>query len=146
MRLSKSIKILTVALLSLEVMFTSIDFIITSQSGEVGKSELDSFNYLDIIQIILTIGAMYTVLLYDQFTKKIIQRDDPFNNAYIFVFVMFMVILQKYLTELVLVDLSRAGDSAGELIVIIRQTLMSIQLLFIQIPIRHNFSLSYIEG
>jgi len=30
-------------------------------------------------------------------------------------------------------------------LVVIRQTIMSIELLFIQIPMRHNFSLNYVE-
>ena len=127
-----------------EVAFTIVDFTETFFVGEPEDrelSELENYSYLDTIQIVLTIIIMYLLLLYDKLTRKVVKRDDPFSNAGIYSFLIFMVILQKYLIEFIFVH----GDAESSSVVVIRQTIMSIELLFIQIPFRHNFSLAYVE-
>ena len=68
-------------------------------------SELETFNYLDVIQIILTLMLMYILVIYDRLVQKVVNRDDPFTNAVIFIVVIYMVIFQKYLVELACYDL-----------------------------------------
>jgi hypothetical protein len=36
-------------------------------------------------------------------------------------------------------------DNPAESVVVSRQTILAIELLFIQIPIRHNFSIDHVE-
>eukprot|EP00349_Pseudokeronopsis_sp_Brazil_P000173 CAMPEP_0202958592 /NCGR_PEP_ID=MMETSP1396-20130829/2898_1 /ASSEMBLY_ACC=CAM_ASM_000872 /TAXON_ID= /ORGANISM="Pseudokeronopsis sp., Strain Brazil" /LENGTH=265 /DNA_ID=CAMNT_0049676743 /DNA_START=366 /DNA_END=1163 /DNA_ORIENTATION=+ len=147
--LNRYIRIVCNSCFVLEVLFTAFDFYMTSKAikdGEtVSTSEIVNFNYLDYIQIALTCVVIYTIMLYQQMNTKIRKRDDPFSNGTIYSFVIFMVILQKYLVELVFYK-SLEDENSMMVVTVIRQTLMSIELLFIQIPFRHNFSLNYIEG
>ena len=102
---------IAIIIFSFEVLFTLIDFIATYYQGtnsigeDISVSEIESFNFLDIIQIILTFMIMHLIFVYTAFIQNVVKRDDPFNNAAIFVFIIFIVVLQKYLVELMCMDL-----------------------------------------
>lgn len=128
---------ITIIIFGLEVLSTIIDFFATYYQGvdSLGQvqhavSEIEYFSFLDVIQIILTIMLMHMLFVYTTFVQKVVKRDDPFNNAAIFIFIIFMVVLQKYLIELTCLSLFPNKD-IDELIVVIRQTVMSIELLFV---------------
>jgi hypothetical protein len=126
-RTLRIIKLIAIFSFVAEVIFTLIDFLLTistapAKTGATSYSEIETFNALDVIQIILTAIVMYCLVLYDRLIKKIVKRDDPFSNAAIYNLVIFIVILQKYLVELIFM---KVIDS-DEVIIVIRQTLMSI--------------------
>lgn len=141
----------TVALVAfaLEWVFTWVDLLITTTTAEEKHeevpSEFDNFG-LDIVQVILTFIVMYCLYIYNSFVSKIVKRDDPFQNSNIFIFIIFMVILQKYGIEVLFVPFFGGIDGIMNLGVVVRQTIMAIELLFVIIPIRHNFSLNYVES
>jgi hypothetical protein len=76
-----------------------------------------------------------------------VKRDDPFSNANLLGIIIFMVVVQKYIIEGVLTYLlSEADFFTQQLLVTFRQTFFAIEVLFVQIPIRHNFSLDHVES
>jgi sterol desaturase/sphingolipid hydroxylase (fatty acid hydroxylase superfamily) len=108
------------------------------------NSELEYYG-LDIAQAFFAILVMYMLVIYQRFMSKIAKRDDPFSNANILVFIIFCVVLQKYIVEAIFAAYLGAEKAQQATIVVIRQTILAIELLFIIIPIRHNFSLDHVE-
>lgn len=143
------IRSLTLSMFLIEWSFTCLDLgmtIYTHDDDEPAmKSEFDNWG-LDVVQTFLTLIVMYLLVMYNSFVGKIVKRDDPFSNSNIFVFIIFMVILQKYLLEFIFYPMFGQSQTLIELGVVIRQTVMAIELLFVIIPIRHNFSLNYVES
>ena len=100
---------------------------------------------LDIAQIVLALITIYLLYIYQMFMSKIAKRDDPFTNANLLAFIIFCVVLQKYVVELIFTSVMGADKVNQTTIVVIRQTILAIEMLFIIIPIRHNFSLEHVE-
>lgn len=73
------------------------------------------------------------------------KKDDPFSNVHILAFIIFCVLIQKYFIPFLLSAVfgndNRYLNEKVEIVV--RQTILSIELLYIIIPTRHNFSLEY---
>ena len=68
------------------------------------QSEFDK-PLLDSIQILLALGAIYMLTVYRRFQDKVVKRDDPFSNANLLGLIIFMVVIQKYVIEVILVSL-----------------------------------------
>lgn len=139
---------LILTIFSIEVSLTAVDLIV-SNTGLVDpkqvKSEIE-YIYLDIMQIILALTVMILLWYYQKFTDKVAKRDDPFSNAVMLSLVIFLVVLQKYVVEAALSYLlGDAGFFTQNLLVTFRQTFLAIEILFVQIPFRHNFSLEHVE-
>jgi hypothetical protein len=89
---------------------------------------------------------MYMLVVYERFTDKVAKRDDPFSNGVMLSIVIFIVVIQKYIIEWALTEmLEDETFFSQKLLVTFRQTFVAIEILFIQIPIRHNFSLEHVE-
>ena len=74
------------------------------------------------------------------------KRDDPFSTSTMFSLIIFMVVVQKYFVEGTLTAMLGEKDFFNQqLLVTFRQTFFAIEMLFVQIPIRHNFSLAHVE-
>lgn len=101
--------------------------------------------YLDAIQVVLTLIVIYMLYIFSSFQNKVAKRDDPFSNSNILGFLMFCIVVQKYIVDYVFADVLASPDMRETTIVVIRQTFVAIELLFIIIPIRHNFSLEHVE-
>ena len=102
--------------------------------------------WLDFIQIGLALIVIYLLVVYQKFSDKVAKRDDPFSNGVMLGLVVFIVVIQKYLVESGLTYL--LGDVeffSQDLLVTFRQSFVAIEILFVQIPIRHNFSLEHVE-
>lgn len=132
-------------------MFTFTDLLIsrshTSQAdvSDHINSELENFG-LDIAQILLALATIYMLAVYQKFTDKIAKRDDPFSNAMMLNIIIFIVVIQKYIVEgLLYYMLEDAEFFNQKLLVTFRQSFVAIEILFVQIPIRHNFSLDHVE-
>ncbi|CDW88744.1 UNKNOWN [Stylonychia lemnae] len=153
-RLEKFLRFSTVIVFALEIIFTITDLIDSaSERKEVKKgestkqiqSELDNFG-LDIVQIVLTLITIYLLYVYQKLTDKIAKRDDPFSNANVLGLIIFMVVIQKYIIESVLTSmLAEEEFFTQSLLVTFRQTFFAIEILFVQIPLRHNFSIEHVE-
>ena len=72
--------------------------------GNAIQSEFDK-PLLDSIQILLALGAIYMLTVYRRFQDKVVKRDDPFSNANLLGLIIFMVVIQKYIIEVILVSL-----------------------------------------
>lgn len=73
-------------------------------------------------------------------------RDDPFRTGSILAILMLIVTVQKYFAESFLTSMFSTETYFNQaLLVTFRQSFVAIQILFIQIPIRHNFSLEHLE-
>lgn len=84
--------------------------------------------------------------VYQKLSDKIAKREDPFSNANMLGIIIFMIVLQKYLIEGLLMWMLEGEDFfTQQLLVTFRQTFFAIEVLFVQIPIRHNFSLDHVE-
>jgi len=142
-RFSAMIRLICVVFFGTEVVITFIDLVTTDHVDGTPSNEIESFNYLDIIQIVFTCVVMYLLVLFDRLARKIVKRDDPFTNATIYSILIFIVVIQKYILDYIMYTWIPPNQQAYG--VVIRQTVMSIELLFIQIPIRHNFSIAYLE-
>ncbi len=141
----------------LEVLFTGIDLFVTeivdasgdgSSSGSVGTLQaITESAFLDVLQIILCSIVIYLLLVYGGWQRKIVLRDDPFPNAALLSFLLFCIVIQKYIIIYIFDALD--GDSPTppnpDVIQIVIKTLMSLQVLFTIIPFRHNFSLDHVE-
>ena len=142
-RFSTMIRLICILFFGTEVIITLVDLLITQTEEGSSANEMETFNYLDIIQIVFTCVVMYLLILFDRLARKIVKRDDPFTNATIYSILIFIVVLQKYVLDYIFyMAMPEESQKYG---VVIRQTVMSIELLFIQIPIRHNFSIAYLE-
>lgn len=137
---------------AVEVLFTFIDLILSSENRKQStqstkvQSELENFG-LDVIQILLSLITIYMLTVYRRFQDKVVKRDDPFSNANLLGLIIFMVVLQKYIIESLLTYLLEDADFFNQkLLVTFRQTFFAIEVLFVQIPIRHNFSLDHVES
>lgn len=151
-RFEKVLKALILTCFSLAVVFTLVDLNASSSTWEEAKEKSDDHVKsefavfpLDIIQITTALLSIYFLFIYQRFMSKIVKRDDPFSNANILGFIIFCVVIQKYLVEVIFHDFLKEEMNAQATIVVIRQTILSIELLFVIIPIRHNFSLDHVE-
>lgn len=60
---------------------------------------------------------------------------------------MFCIVIQKYVIEYAYGALFDGMEkTGGDTVIVVRQTIMAIELLFIIIPIRHNYSLEHVES
>lgn len=136
-----------------EVLLTIVDLILSlgnrttaKTSGNQIQTEFDN-PPLDSTQILLALIAIYMLTVYRRFQDKVVKRDDPFSNANLLGLIIFMVVIQKYIMEVVLVSLLSGSSFFNQkLLVTFRQTFFAIEVLFVQIPIRHNFSLDHVES
>lgn len=73
------------------------------------------------------------------------KRSDPFSNAHILAFIVFCVMVQKYFIPYILVWVFGEGYKFlnRRVEIVLRQTILAIELLFVIIPTRHNFALEY---
>ena len=127
----------------LDLLFTSV---IDNESNQSGSLPSEFTNYpLDIIQITMGILVIYFLTVYNKYISRIARKDDPFSNSDVLSFIVFVVVFQKYLIEFFQTNLLGTSGEFEQLTVVVRQTIMSIELLCVIIPIRHNFSLNYIE-
>ena len=76
---------------------------------------------------------------------KVVKREDPFSNAHVLSFLIFCIVLQKYIVQSIVPKAMKDGNIDAQTLVVMRQTILAIEMLFIIIPIRHNFSLDHIE-
>ena len=86
------------------------------------------------------------LIVYQKFSDRVAKRDDPFSNGVMLGLVIFIVVIQKYIVEEGLTYM--LGDAeffTQGLLVTFRQTFVAIEILFVQIPFRHNFSLEHVE-
>eukprot|EP00347_Sterkiella_histriomuscorum_P006998 403350638 len=136
-----------------ELLFTVIDLYLSQESRSSTRSndntkiqsELENFG-LDVVQIVLTVITIYGLYIYQKLADKIAKRDDPFSNANMLGVIIFMIVIQKYIIEGILTAMLENADFfTQQLLVIFRQTFFAIEILFVQIPIRHNFSIEHVE-
>lgn len=86
------------------------------------------------------------LVVYQRFSDKVAKRDDPFSNGVMLGLVIFIVVIQKYIVEGALTWMLGEEEFFNQhLLVTFRQSFVAIEILFIQIPIRHNFSLEHVE-
>ena len=86
------------------------------------------------------------LFVYQRFSDKVAKRDDPFSNGVMLGILIFIVVIQKYVVEGLLTNMLETESFFNQtLLVTFRQSFVAIEILFIQIPIRHNFSLEHVE-
>jgi hypothetical protein len=86
------------------------------------------------------------LFVYNNFCDKMAKREDPFATSTMFSIIIFMVVVQKYIVEATLTAMLGDKDFfSQQLLVTFRQTFFAIEILFVQIPFRHNFSLDHVE-
>ena len=108
-------------------------------------SEFENIEY-DIAQIILISIAIYLLIVFTSLQEKVVKRDDPFLTGNILAFIITIVVLQKYLTESILTSfLAHKTFFTQKLLITFKQTIVAIEILFLQIPIRHNFSHEHVD-
>ena len=101
--------------------------------------------------------VIYLLIVYSYWQKRIVNRDDPFSNATLLSFLLFCIVIQKYIVIYIFeqtvtepAGLTEAESTAfweeqAINIQIVLKTLMSLEVLFTIIPFRHNFSLEHVE-
>ena len=105
-----------------------------------------SMSTIDYIECMLVLIIMYMLIIYQRFLNKVAKRDNPFSNAGLLSFLIFSVVVQKYIIESLFATTINKDLDSRNTIVVIRQTMLAIELLFVIIPIRHNFSLEHLES
>lgn len=102
--------------------------------------------WFDSFEILLYLVTSYLTWVYKKLQDLTLPRDDPFSTGTVMVAIIFLVGVQRYIFELVLLNsLDDTKFLTQELWVTFKQTLLSLQFLFLQIHMRHNFSLEYIK-
>ena len=136
---------------TVEVFCTAFDLFLTAMTATYTgdtkdvQSELDNI-WLDVVQIVLALVTIYFLIVYQNFTDRVAKRDDPFSNGAMLGIVIFIVVIQKYIVESALkVVFADMPFFSQKLLVTFRQCFVAIEILFIQIPFRHNFSLEHVE-
>ncbi len=76
---------------------------------------------------------------------KVLKRDDPVSNANVLAILIFMIVVQKYLVDYMTSGRVSVFENPAQIMIVCRQTILAIELLFIQIPVRHNFSVDNVE-
>lgn len=66
--------------------------------------------WLDFIQAFFTFIVIYMLTVYQKLSDKIAKRDDPFSNANMLGIIIFMIVLQKYVIEALLMWMLEGED------------------------------------
>ena len=85
------------------------------------------------------------LIVFQKFQNKVAKKDDPFSNSNLLGFFIFCIVIQKYIIAYVFGTLYQDASLKETTIIVIRQTILAIEMLFIIIPVRHNFSLEHVE-
>jgi hypothetical protein len=89
---------------------------------------------------------MYMLWVYKKFQGRTYKRDDPFSNASMISTLLFMVNIQKYIVELLFYLFVKDEELFDQqFLVVFRATIFSLELLFILVSIRHNFSIEHVS-
>ena len=114
-----------------EVFITALDLIFTQKhikedpthhtgvAAEAFRTELEYWQ-LDVIQITLSLLCMYMLVIFQKFQNKVVKRDDPFQNSNILAFLMFCIVIQKYIVEYLFSEVVNTSHMAESTIVVIR--------------------------
>lgn len=108
------------------------------------------------VQMILTLIIIYLLIVLSRLTTSMVDKDDPFSNVYLIALIILFVdtqrIVFKVLDLIFMAERSQSADpnllEPRELfdeMIITRYATMSMEMLFIIIPIRHNFLLHQVE-
>lgn len=144
-------RISTCAVFLYTFCMTCVDFTINQiQNAEAQDLTQDNLNFedktMDVVEVIFALVVIYMIRTYKNFQNKVIRRDDPVCNATMFNILIFMIYIQRYMikTFMVLVLGSGSKSFTDEFFVRFKCLIFSLELLFVQISIRHNFSLEHI--
>ena len=91
---------------------------------------------------------MFLLVILSRLKTNMMDKDDPFSNGYLLAMILFFICCQRVLFSLIdywLVNESMSLMAYPRIIynemTITRYATMSMELLFVIIPIRHNFLL-----
>jgi len=134
---------------TIQVITSSVDLVFFQEfknEAEYPDYNFSSLFWIDVAQVCIGMLNIYLILIFARFSKKVFRKHEPFNNVSLLAFLVFVISIQNNISTWVF-DLtlrSLLKDPMNLLIVV--KTVLSIELLFICIPIRHNFSLETIES
>ena len=104
----------------------------------------------------LALVIIYLCILMSRLTTNMVDKDDPFSNIYLIALLVFFIDAQRIIFRSIdiifMTEKANSGDSMlqnpqslyNEMIVT-RYATMSMELLFVIIPLRHNFLLHQVE-
>lgn len=101
------------------------------------------------IQLAVSIAVIYILVILSRITTNMTDKDDPFSNVYLIALIVLFVDSQRMVFKVI--DLIFMAERSGAVepilkypralfneMVVTRYATMSMELLFIIIPIRHN--------
>ena len=101
---------------------------------------------------IVSLCVIYIMLISDRYMKKVVEISDPFSNTKLLMLLLAFCDLQRVIFKLILYAVLKSDDTAGDNpwhllleITRMRYAIMQVELLFISIPMRHNFAMHKIE-
>lgn len=105
---------------------------------------------------VLAMVIFYLCNIMSKLTQNMVDKEDPFSNIYLVALIILFVDAQVIVFKVIdIIFMSEKANSADPIlrdpknlyleIVITRYATMSMELLFVIIPLRHNFMLHQVE-
>jgi len=135
----------TLVLLIFSMLSSAVNSFLMAISEAESTVNFNQSTYLIGLNSVCYMSIIYILNLYDRFMTKVINRDDPFSNVNLLVMMIIFLMIQREALMLFF-DLYRITDYQYWIdMSVVRCTFTSVELLFVFIPIRHNYALHHIE-
>jgi len=112
-----------------------------------GNSTDTLFLVLSCSSFVVSIVVVYLLMVAHRYSKNLLNKEDPFSNARIMLMIiLFVVTLRSIFAISLCIIADETSTVKDERNVLIRCAVTAIMMLFVIIPIRHNFEVHRIEA
>lgn len=112
-----------------------------------GSSTGLPFLIISCVSFVLSCVVVYLLMVAHRFSKNLLNKEDPFSNARIMLMIILFVVTLRSIFAIALCCIAvDTGSYNDERNVLIRCSVTAIMMLFVIIPIRHNFEVHRVEA
>jgi hypothetical protein len=128
---------------TIELIFSIIRVLILEKGNNKDNTPMVLISY-DSLEIIMTAITIYFFAIYCILIGKIMKDQRAIHSCYLFVFLIFIITLQKYLIELIF-SIDKGRTQCKQAIIAVNETITAIELVFIMIPFNHHFNVDSLK-
>mmetsp|Transcript_64592 Transcript_64592/g.89333 ORF Transcript_64592/g.89333 Transcript_64592/m.89333 type:complete len:202 (+) Transcript_64592:583-1188(+) len=112
-----------------------------------GSSNGLVFLILSCISFVVSLIVIYLLMVAHRYSKNLLNKEDPFSNSRIMLMIILFVVTLRSVFAIALCSIADSTNKVDdERNVLIRCAITAIMMLFVIIPIRHNFEVHRIEA
>ena len=111
---------------------------------------------LTVAQFLITAVIIYLLVILSRLTTNMVDKDDPFSNIFLIALIVMFVDSQRLVFKILdLIFMAQKSGGTDSIIhyprllfnemILTRYTTVSMEMLFVIIPLRHNFLLHQVE-